>query len=215
MKDFAQNCQACGQHIIYGLFDPVTKELKYIGITSNQKRRYVDHHNPSKLKENTYKNNWIKSLLTQGLKAEMVILETYETAVELPQAEIELIEYYRSIGCNLVNGTNGGDSGMSGRKSSEETRKKISEARKKHKSSYKNCVNCEKLGWTVKNRCHTCDTYYHRHNSERPLISFIKEPQKCKNCDNKVKYLKIGRCNTCYCFFKKHNYERKPKYKNV
>ena len=59
-------------------------------------------------------------------KAEVIILEEYTTAEELPQAEIELIEYYKYIGCNLTNGTPGGDGFIKGRKMLEETKRKLS-----------------------------------------------------------------------------------------
>lgn len=110
-------------HIIYGLFDPNTKDLRYIGYTSNKNKRLIDHHKNSNLKKNTHKNNWIKSLLFKNQKAEIFILEIYETAEELPQAKTELIEYYRSLGCNL---TNGGDSITM----TEEIKNKISKSNK-------------------------------------------------------------------------------------
>jgi predicted GIY-YIG superfamily endonuclease len=121
------------QHIIYGLIDPNTHELRYIGYTSNQIRRYNRHHCASDLKSKTYKNNWIKSLLAKDQKAEMYIIEKYETAEKLPQAEIGLIEYYKSIGCNLTNATKGGDGGY--HQMSEETKIKIGLASKGRKYS--------------------------------------------------------------------------------
>ena len=90
--------------VVYGLIDPITNELKYIGYSENHKSRYSNHHNPSKLKKNTHKNNWLKSILAKGLKVEMIILERYETVEKMKQGEIELIEYYKSIGCDLTNG---------------------------------------------------------------------------------------------------------------
>lgn len=122
------------QHIIYGLFDPNTQELRYIGYTSNQTKRYCDHHRKARLASKSHKNSWIKSLVSKSQKAEMYILEEYQTAEELPQAEIELIEYYRSIGCDLTNGTNGGE-GNNGRKHSDETKMKMSIAHKGKKIS--------------------------------------------------------------------------------
>lgn len=115
-------------HVIYGLFDPLTKELRYIGYTSNMTRRYWQHYSPESLEADTHKNNWLKSLLTQGLKAEMIVLERYQTAEELPQAEIRSIAQHRQSGCKLTNGTNGGDGGATwfGRSHTKETKDKIS-----------------------------------------------------------------------------------------
>src|SRR5271169_1581874 len=122
-------------HVIYGLFDPETKELRYIGYTSNMKRRHYDHHQKYFLKGNSHKNNWIKSLLARGLEAEIFVLERYETAEELPLAEIENIEYYRFLGVDLTNSTNGGDGLSKGYKFSEEARQKMSETHKGHSVS--------------------------------------------------------------------------------
>lgn len=114
-------------HIIYGLIDPNTKELRYIGYSSNLQKRYYNHHLMSALKANTYRNHWIKSLLAKGQKAEMIVIESYPTPEELPQAEIEMIAYYKYIGCNLTNGTAGGD-GSTKKIITEETRLKLRNA---------------------------------------------------------------------------------------
>lgn len=110
------------------MIDPLTKELRYIGYSSEIERRIKDHHRPIYLKVKTHKNNWIKSLLSQGQRAEFIIIEEYESADELPQAEIEMVEYFRYLGVNLTNGTRGGDGHRKGDKLSEETKKKLSEA---------------------------------------------------------------------------------------
>jgi hypothetical protein len=109
-------------HIIYGLIDPNSKELRYVGYTSYPQKRYLEHI--YKTASKSHKNNWIKSLLLNQQKPEMVILETYLSAEELPIAEIDTIEYYKFIGCNLTNGTIGGD-GVHGYKHSNETIEKI------------------------------------------------------------------------------------------
>lgn len=128
------------QNVIYGLIDPNTKELRYIGYTSEFKKRISNHHNTSQLKAFTHKNNWIKSLLSNGQRAEAIILEEYESAQELPVAEIEAIAYFKSIGCNLTNSTDGGDGGapMTGKTHSKETKTKISISQKNLSEEFKN-----------------------------------------------------------------------------
>lgn len=164
-------------HVIYGLLDPNTKELRYIGYTSNQKSRYMAHHSLSKLRIISHKNNWIKSLIAKDQKAEMIILERYQTAVELLEAEIDLIAYYKFIGCNLTNSTLGGDGFISGFKyskarnlaisksklgstHSEESKKKMSESHKgmthvgcKHsqKTKDKLSLNLKGKTWSIIN----------------------------------------------------------------
>lgn len=118
--------------VMYGLIDPYTQCLRYIGFTDNPKRRLREHHRASRLTAKTYKNNWIKFLLLNGKRAEMIVLEDCWTNEELPLAEVELIAYYKSIGCDLINGTPGGDGLPKGFKHSEETRKKMSLSHKGH-----------------------------------------------------------------------------------
>lgn len=116
------------RNVIYGLIDPNTNELRYVGYARNLQKRIMKHHSPSNLKKNTHKNAWIKSLLAKKQKADVWIIEQYETSEELPQAEIEIIAYFKYIGCNLTNGTLGGDGGM-GRKHTDEELKKMSDAK--------------------------------------------------------------------------------------
>lgn len=99
-------------NVIYGLVDPNTKELRYVGYAKDMYKRFNQHHRLCSLKSNTYKNNWIKSLLSKGQKAELIIMEKYDNSEKLPQAEIDMIAYFRFIGCDLVNGTLGGDGSL-------------------------------------------------------------------------------------------------------
>lgn len=91
------------KHIIYTLVDPNTKETRYVGRTSNQIVRYSDHHHLPDLQANTHKNNWIKSLLKNGQKSEMVIIKEYGTAEELINAEEYWYNFFISQGANLTN----------------------------------------------------------------------------------------------------------------
>lgn len=138
------------KHVIYGLIDPRNSELKYVGLTSDIKTRLMAHLKPSSLKKNTYKNNWIKSLQKENLRPEVLILERYENANDLSQAEIELIEYYKFIGCNLTNGDSGGIGGK-GRKHSEEENKAKSERQKGKifSEEYKLKISNSKIGHSV------------------------------------------------------------------
>jgi hypothetical protein len=53
--------ECCKVGYLYGLYDPFTKELRYIGKTVDVARRFREHKN-STAKEKTRKSNWIKSL---------------------------------------------------------------------------------------------------------------------------------------------------------
>lgn len=136
-------------NIIYGLIDPNTNELRYIGKTNNQKVRLNRHHQLSHLKSNSHHDNWIKSLLSSGQRAEMIIIETYNTYELLNQAEIDTIAYFKFIGCDLTNGTPGGD-GRSNFKHSKETREKISKG-----NIGKICSDSTKLAISMANKGNT------------------------------------------------------------
>jgi len=111
-------------NVIYGLIDPNTKELRYIGKTDNLEKRLINHHKKSQLKKKSHKNSWLKFLIKKNQRAEAVILESYQTYEELDVAEINAIAFYKSAGYHLTNGTDGGD-GFKGQHS-EETKKKMS-----------------------------------------------------------------------------------------
>lgn len=145
------------KHIIYGLFDPNTQELRYIGYTSNFDKRYYDHHYMKKLKINNHKNNWIKSLLNNNQKAEMFVIEYYETAQELLQAEIETIAYYKYIGCNLTNATPGGDGIKNGYKHPKSFGEKLSNVKKGVKRPPHSKEHCEKISIAKKGKRFTND----------------------------------------------------------
>lgn len=119
---------------VYGLIDPTTKEMRYIGYAHNLIKRLSAHINKSvstnnKHKRLTHKEAWIIGLLIQNKKPEIIKLEDCRDDYDAKQAEIELIEYYKYIGCNLTNKTIGGDGIRKGSKigpCSNERRKNIS-----------------------------------------------------------------------------------------
>ncbi len=114
------------QFYVYGLFDPYTDELRYVGKTNNIENRYKQH-----LRENatTHKANWIKTLVSARTKPQIIVFEQFTTEKEAIAAEIDLIAYYKFVGCRLTNLLSGG-SGSSGRILSEHSRKKIGIASK-------------------------------------------------------------------------------------
>jgi group I intron endonuclease len=122
------------------MIDPNSKELRYIGLAKDLQGRIYGHYKPSNLKKNTHKNNWVKSLLFNKQEPEIVILEQYNSEAELPQAEADMIAYYRFIGADLTNATDGGE-GMSGYRHTEEEKKRRSEANKGRVKTPEECAN--------------------------------------------------------------------------
>lgn len=117
--------------IIYGLCDPRTGELRYIGKTARGQQRYYEHLSVMRKKSGpkSHLRYWLRSLHRRGDRPDFFVIEDATDGNALSIAEIELISYFKAVGCNLVNNTLGGD-GASGHKHSAATRKRISEVQK-------------------------------------------------------------------------------------
>jgi len=94
--------------LIYGLQDPITLELRYIGKSSRGMHRPQVH---LKLVERprTHKQRWINRLIRDGQMPLPFVLEELTTQAALDEAERFWIAYWRSIGARLTNATDGGD----------------------------------------------------------------------------------------------------------
>jgi hypothetical protein len=110
-------------NIIYGLIDPVTKQLRYVGQSMRGLKRTSYHMYDYAHGTNEHKRNWINKLKSQGLKYEVEILEELEREEDLNEAEIFWIGYFKMIGCDLLNANAGGASNWH---PSEDTLKKMS-----------------------------------------------------------------------------------------
>ncbi len=121
------------QFFIYGLLDPRTNEVRYIGKSSTGMKRPRLHGKPSCLaKETTYKARWIRSLRAAGFDYKIELLEIVATRAELNDAERYWIREAKAHGWRLTNLTDGGD-GLSGATFSNEHRSRISAANKGRK----------------------------------------------------------------------------------
>ena len=98
------------KYLIYGLVDPITDELRYIGRSSSGLARPRQHHQPSMLRKSDqgYCGNWVRTLITQNLKPEIIIIEEFQGNIQLNDAEEFWIAYYKGLGCRLTNLTVGG-----------------------------------------------------------------------------------------------------------
>ena len=119
---------------VYGLMDPDTKELRYIGKTKQPLKLRLRHHvNPSRLKKQGHKEAWLRTLACVGKKPEIVSIERFDSEDECYAAEIEWIRVCRASGKRLTNLKDGG-SGPRGRmaprvfRHTEEAKRKIAEA---------------------------------------------------------------------------------------
>jgi hypothetical protein len=118
---------------IYILIDPRDESVRYVGKSNNPKKRYPQHINEAKLKNNK-KANWLKSLSSKSLLPELVIIDEVDRA-NWQFWEQHYISLFKSWGFRLTNQTIGGgaeyDFYLNGRKQPEETKIKRAESLKK------------------------------------------------------------------------------------
>jgi len=106
---------------IYIIINPISNEVRYVGKTSNPKRRFYQHLH-TKLK--SYCSKWITTLLDNNITPEFVIID--KVPIEDWQFwEVYWIAQFKTWGFNLTNLTSGGD-GCNNRLVSQTTRDKIS-----------------------------------------------------------------------------------------
>lgn len=123
--------------LIYGLEDPTSGEIRYVGRSSIGLARPKSHLSESTLRRwNTKVYTWIKSLKHKKLEPKIIVLQEFDNATneELNAAEIAWICLYKSFDVNLTNMTYGGD-GVLGRPLSEKHRQRIIETNKTRKYS--------------------------------------------------------------------------------
>lgn len=175
------------KYIIYGLTDPDTQEVRYIGKSTSGMKRPMEHKKPFNLKGHSHKIHWIKQLIEQNKKYGVIVLEITETPEELNDREIFWINEYKNRGITLTNSTDGGE-GNVGWIPSEETKNKMSQSRIKNHQA--NPEKAKELGI-----------------SQRKSHEFI-DGKECKHCADCEKYLPLvdfspdskawdGHCHIC------------------
>lgn len=117
--------------IVYGLIDPLTNELRYVGITKRKLTLRLREHLADPYM--CHKWHWIRKLLEKGLVPEIFVIEEEETQY-LEDAERFWISYFRFLGCALTNHSGGG-LGFNMRHSAE-AKRKMSVSHKKLGRSY-------------------------------------------------------------------------------
>jgi group I intron endonuclease len=111
---------------LYVLKCPISKEIRYVGITYRKLySRLSQHKNEAKKRTNTHKTAWIRGLLNRGHTPIIELVESFASLSDCKSAEIALIADLRHVG-NLTNISEGGE-GANGIKLSPEQKKKRAE----------------------------------------------------------------------------------------
>ena len=115
--------EVSGECFIYGLVDPRTKMIRYVGLSTTGIRRPKEHRRAAKHTRHLYSARWIESLRGLGLTYEIVILEVCpdDNFDLLCKTEVWWIAYGRASGWELTNLTLGGE-GTPGHQISTEER---------------------------------------------------------------------------------------------
>ncbi len=96
---------------IYGLVDPRTHQLRYIGKTvlTPEKRLTVHNWRARKHPHKRHSMAWLVGLEKAGYVAEIVVIEEVAAGQDWVEAEQFWIAYFRMVGANLCNHTDGGE----------------------------------------------------------------------------------------------------------
>lgn len=95
--------------IIYGLLEPRTSVLRYIGKAKCPNKRLRAHIAEAK-RGSAFKDDWIRSLLRSGSEPALMALE-HSNKSEIDDAERFWIASLRAAGAKLMNVADGGDGG--------------------------------------------------------------------------------------------------------
>lgn len=111
---------------VYILRDPRDHAVRYVGWTSQALPARLARHLYEARRVVNHRCNWLRSLLALGLAPTIHVIERGR-GDEWAVRERYWIARFRSIGADLVNGTDGGE-GAAGARRSPETRARISRA---------------------------------------------------------------------------------------
>lgn len=123
---------------IYGLRDPRTEEMRYVGASSRPQMRVSEHCAPKAVTKPTEKAAWLRELCGLGLRPDVVILEA-TMGDDWQERERWWIAHLKGKGARLTNSTRGGEgmTTVAGTPCSERRRRAISSALKGHPVSEK------------------------------------------------------------------------------
>ena len=114
--------------VVYGFADPDTREMRYIGKTITGMRRIWKHAYKARSgsSECPHLYNWMRSLTVHGKAPVVVAIEYVDCGGDIDTTERGWIAYFRALGCDLTNRTDGGDGGL-GRPMSDAMKQQLRE----------------------------------------------------------------------------------------
>lgn len=124
---------------IYGLYDPDTDELRYVGKAKNARKRFRTHLYEKVLSRPV--NRWIGGLVKAGKVPVMRVLETVAEE-HWEGAERRLIAQYRQT-CKLLNLADGGAMPSQTKEQRKKAAKASNEAQMKRHPAWKNLVRAK------------------------------------------------------------------------
>lgn len=96
--------------VVYGLVDPRTGELRYVGKTAvGVERRLRSHICRSNIASRRHSSRWIAGVVASGMSPEAFEIERVQPGQDWADAEQFWIAYFRSIGARLTNLCDGGE----------------------------------------------------------------------------------------------------------
>lgn len=153
---------------IYGLVDPYSNCLRYIGKTKNISDRFNLHLSTARTGGKKHKDRWILGLLNKGTVPTMVILEEVTGKGDIE--ECFWIAFVKTSGAELLNIKEGG----SRANNSPQTRKKISASNKGKKRSPEALSNYKKAAQRRGNS-RPPGTYKHTEETKRKMSASQKK----------------------------------------
>lgn len=119
------------KEFIYVLADPRSGEIKYVGKTINLSQRYKQHIRAAQNCGDSYVNKrlkWIAKLLENGFEPIMQVIDIVPENEDWRNYERGWVEFFRMVGCALLNTAPAGGGWVPGTKHSEETKERIRKA---------------------------------------------------------------------------------------
>lgn len=165
---------------IYGLTDPRTGDVRYIGKSDDPSHRLRSHLAD---KSRCHRVHWLNSLRELGIRPGIVILEVI--ADDWQEAERRWIAQYRADGFDLVNDTDGGD-GLNN--PGDETRQKmrIAHTGRKPSDACRRAVSLALKGKTKSAETRQKMSASQKGNPKRPLSISTRQKLSTANMGRKA-----------------------------